>query len=171
MKTTYYLIRERLVGKREYESDGFTDYLFLDGRWAFDGSLTILKYLMGFDETEPEDSPYAVGNSDIMDEIWEIPEEDAMKIITLQLFGFLQSKWKEDFVGKKEEWDKNPRWPAKYVETRFEINGLNLVLHASDLPFEPGPWYEGFFESIQRYIEDDIIAYGGVITGSYGFLD
>ena len=92
MKTTYYLIRERLVGKREYETDGFTDYLFLEGRWTFDSSMTILKYLMGFDETEPEDSPYAVGNSDIMDEIQEIPEEDAMKTITLQLFGFLKAK-------------------------------------------------------------------------------
>ncbi len=102
MKTTYYLIRERLVGKREYESDGFTDYLFLGGRWAFDGSLTSLKYLMGFDETEPEDSPYAVGNSDIMDEIWEIPEEDAMNIITLQLFRFLRAKWKEEIAGKRK---------------------------------------------------------------------
>ena len=81
MKTTYYLICERLLGKREYENDGFTDYLFLGGSWVFDGSLTILKYLFGFDETEPEDSPYAVGNSDIMDEIQEISKEDAMKII------------------------------------------------------------------------------------------
>ena len=171
MKTTYYLIRECLVGKREEEDGKYTDYLFLNGRWAFDGSMTILKYLMGFDETEPEDSPYAVGNSDIMDEIWEIPKEDAMKIITLQLFGFLKAKWKEELATKKEEWDQNPRWPAKFVKTSFEINGLKLDFYASDLPFEPGPWYEGFFESVQGIIEEDIRAYGGVITGSFGMLD
>ncbi|MBR3004192.1 MAG: hypothetical protein IKH67_03895 [Lachnospiraceae bacterium] len=76
-KTTYYLIRDRLVGKREKGSD----YLFRDGEWVPDERGVIMKRLIGFDPWEPEDSPYRFGSLSIMDDIEEISFEEAMKII------------------------------------------------------------------------------------------
>ena len=81
MKKTYYLIKERILGKRE-EDEEIRDYLFLNGAWMPDYRMKIFSYLMGFDPSEPEDSPYAVGNSDIMDEIEEISEEQAEALVT-----------------------------------------------------------------------------------------
>ena len=81
MKKTYYLIKERILGKRE-EDEEIRDYLFLNGAWMPDYRMKIFSYLMGFDPSEPEDSPYAVGNSDIMDDIEEISEERAVGLVT-----------------------------------------------------------------------------------------
>ena len=78
--TTYYLIRNRTLGKRE--NNNF--YLFKDGSWAPDTKNTIMDRLIGFDPSEPEDSPYRTGNMSIMDEIETISEEQALKLIDEQ---------------------------------------------------------------------------------------
>ena len=75
--TTYYLIRNRTLGKKE----GNSYYLFKDGNWVPDTKSTILGRLMGFDPGEPADSPYAIGNMDIMDTIDAITEEQANQLI------------------------------------------------------------------------------------------
>lgn len=76
-KTTYYLIWKHLVGKKEDEMF----YLFKNGEWIPDKENVIMDHLMGYDPTEPPESPYAMYNMSIMDEIEDISYEEAMKII------------------------------------------------------------------------------------------
>ena len=76
-KTTYYLILNRQLGKEE---DG-KYYLYTNGSWVPDTKSTILGRLMGFDPSEPADSPYAIGNMDIMDTIDVITEQQAREFI------------------------------------------------------------------------------------------
>ena len=76
-KTTYYLILNRQLGKEE---DG-KYYLYTNGNWVPDTQSTILGRLMGFDPSEPADSPYAMGNMDIMDTIEVITEQQALQFI------------------------------------------------------------------------------------------
>ncbi len=76
-KISYYLIKERLVGKKE---DG-RYYLFRNGEWVADTEKVIMDHLVGYDPTEPPGSPYAMGNFSIMDEIEDITYEEAMEII------------------------------------------------------------------------------------------
>ena len=74
---TYYLILNRQLGKEE---DG-KYYLYTNGNWVPDTKSTILGRLMGFDPGEPADSPYAIGNMDIMDTIEPITEQQALQFI------------------------------------------------------------------------------------------
>ena len=74
-KITFYLIKGRMLGKREDDKD----YLYGEEGWIPDVSMEIMKRLYGFDPSEPEDSPYAVGNTDIMEELEEIVCEKAEK--------------------------------------------------------------------------------------------
>lgn len=65
-------------------------------------------------------------------------------------------------------------WPAKLVETDFKLYGVERSIVADDLPEslkEGTPYLDGFFESIQRDIEDDLRSYGAEITYSWGFMD
>lgn len=73
---TYYLIRDSRLGKRE----GNKYYLFRNGKWIEDDKNYIQDHLLGFDPSEPEDSPYRFGGSTVMD-IDEITEEDAKTLI------------------------------------------------------------------------------------------
>ena len=75
--TTYYLILNKQLGKEE---DG-KYYLYTNGSWVPDTKSTILGRLMGFDLGEPADSPYAIGNMDIMDTIEPITEQQAREFI------------------------------------------------------------------------------------------
>jgi len=75
--TTYYLILNKQLGKEE---DG-KYYLYTNGNWVPDTKSTILGRLMGFDPSEPADSPYAMGNMDIMDTIEPITEQQAIEFI------------------------------------------------------------------------------------------
>lgn len=75
--TTYYLILNKQLGKEE---DG-KYYLYTNGSWIPDTKSTILGRLMGFDLSEPADSPYAMGNMDIMDTIELITEQQAREFI------------------------------------------------------------------------------------------
>ena len=69
---TYYLIRERRLGK--VQEDGY--YLYDNGQWIADERNVILDHLMGFDPND--DSFYGFGNAQIMDEMEEITEEQAI---------------------------------------------------------------------------------------------
>ncbi len=75
--TTYYLILNKQLGKEE---DG-KYYLYTNGSWVPDTKSTILGRLMGFDPSEPADSPYAMGNMDIMDTIETITEQQTREFI------------------------------------------------------------------------------------------
>lgn len=80
-EATYYLIMDRLVGKKE----GYIYYLFENGKWCPDSRCVIMDRLMGYDPTEPAGSPYAIGNGSIMDEIEVITYEKAMELIGGQI--------------------------------------------------------------------------------------
>ena len=69
---TYYLIRERRLGKAT--EDGY--FLYNNGEWIADERNVILDHLMGFDPSD--DSFYGFGNAQIMDEMEEITEEQAL---------------------------------------------------------------------------------------------
>ena len=69
---TYYLIRERRLGKAQ--EDGY--FLYNNGEWIPDERNVILDHLMGFDPSD--DSFYGFGNAQIMDEMEEITEEQAI---------------------------------------------------------------------------------------------
>ncbi|MBR2701326.1 MAG: hypothetical protein IKE77_04490 [Erysipelotrichaceae bacterium] len=75
---TYYVIRDSLLGKHDKrEDDGY--YLYINGEWQRDINHIILGYLFGFDPSEEDDSPYAMGNDDIMDQIEELTAEQAQE--------------------------------------------------------------------------------------------
>ena len=71
-ETKYYLIRERRLGKAQ--EDGY--YLYDNGEWIVDERNVILDHLVGFDPFD--DSFYGFGNAQIMDEMEEITEEQAI---------------------------------------------------------------------------------------------
>jgi hypothetical protein len=78
-ETKYYLIRQRRLGKATESGN----YLFVNGKWAEDERNVIRDHLMGFDPND--DSFYGFGNALIMDEMEEITEEDAIRIMNEQI--------------------------------------------------------------------------------------
>ena len=72
-KTTYYLIRDRIVGKTSQDRC----YIFANGAWTPDTDRLIMDHLAGFDPFEPEDSPYRYGSASVLFEIEEITAKRA----------------------------------------------------------------------------------------------
>ena len=147
MKTTdikYYLIRGRKLAKRE---DGYHCYLFKDGEWFWDEKNVLNDRLIGYDSDEPDDSPYKIGNSCVMNEIEELTFEEAMRILNEKTIEFLIRKWKEDLLEAKPAWNKRPGWPAKSVETSFILNGMKYTLVPEDLDLTDDCWDQGLMES------------------------
>ena len=69
----YYLIKGRLLGKEEHG-----EYFLLKNEvWEQDVNNAILDRLMGYDPSEPSDSPYGMYDTSIMEEIEEITYEEA----------------------------------------------------------------------------------------------
>ena len=139
----YYTSENNLIIKHDPDTD--EDYVFVDGKWGL--------------------------STDQSDDMHVIPRDEAMKIITCQTLEFLKDMWREKYAREKEDWDKNPGWPAKLVRTDYVLNGIEGSITAKDLPFSSGPYFEGFFESIQTGIESDLQKYGAYITSSTGMLD
>lgn len=72
---TYYLIRERRLGKAQ----GGKYFLFDNGEWKEDERNVIRDHLMGFDPND--DTFYGFGNANIMDEMEEITAEEAQRFM------------------------------------------------------------------------------------------
>lgn len=72
---TYYLIRERRLGKKE--SGKY--FLYDKTKWIPDDRNVIRAHLMGYDPND--DSSFGFCSMSIMDEIEEITEEQAMEFI------------------------------------------------------------------------------------------
>lgn len=79
-KTVYYLIRGRILGKNENE----TYSIYKDGHWQPDTEHLIMDTLMGYDPYEEPGSPYAIGNTSIMDEIETVSADEAEAVIRKQ---------------------------------------------------------------------------------------
>lgn len=170
-KTVFYLIHDRIVAKREKDGDYDRDYILKAGRWVEDSSHLIRDHLVGYDPSEPEDSPYRFGSTSVLMEMDEIPVNQAIPIINQQILDALKNKWKDEFATKKEEWDKNPGWPAKLVETKFTLNGEKYSLFPVDFDLTYDCWDQGFMETIQPDIEKDLKRYGATEIYHLGFLD
>lgn len=80
-KSTYYLICDRIVGRSICDGTGSSkDQLYTNGKWVPDEMSVIMDHLLGFDSSEPADSPYAIGNTEMLDEIREITEAEALAL-------------------------------------------------------------------------------------------
>lgn len=168
---SYYLIRGELVAKREQDGQWDRDYLFRDGRWVEDDRRVVAAHLTGFAPSEPEDSPCRFGSTEIPAEMDRISEEQAVSMMNRQILEVLKSRWKAAFAARKEEWDKKPRWPAKYVRTKFLLNGVEYSLFPTDIGLTHNNWDQGFMESVQSEISEDLEAYGATDIHSMGFID
>lgn len=166
-ETAYYLIRESLVAKRGNNGD----FLFWNGKWAEDTGHVVADHLAGACSSEPEDSPDRSGKGSILMEMTEITEEEAISIINDQILTLLRDKWKECFKEEKEEWDKNPGWPSKFVRTKFKLNGVDCSIGPSDIGLTYDCWDQGFMETIQSDIAKDLEDYGATDIRNLGFID
>jgi len=77
MKAKYYLIEDKYLGKQE----NLIYYLLGKEGWCVDNSGYIAGKLFGYDESD-DDTPYAMGNTDIMDQIREISKDEVNEVLT-----------------------------------------------------------------------------------------
>lgn len=171
MNRTYYLLWERTVAKREQNEKLCEDYIFRDGKWVSDKDRIVMDHLVGFDPSEPEDSPYRIGSTDVLMEMAEISEKDAIEIMNQQILYILKEIWKTKVTEAKAEWDRSPGWPAKLVKTNYALNGIKCTIYPSDVGLSSDPLDQGFMESIRNEIEADLREYGATDIYSCGFLD
>ena len=72
-KTSYYWIKDQnRFGKRE----GSQFYLSQDGKQIPDDEFTFLGKLLGYDKSEPDDSPYKMGSTSVLETITVLTEEE-----------------------------------------------------------------------------------------------
>jgi|LSQX01.2.fsa_nt_gb hypothetical protein len=71
MEEMYYLLDKETVGKRT--ADG--DFLYSYGQWIPDIKHEIADCLIGYDSSEETDSPYAIGNTEMLSRIESITNE------------------------------------------------------------------------------------------------
>ena len=76
----YYIKRKKLYARGE---NLFDNYIYKDGKWIKDTKNIVSDRLLGYDPSEPPDSPYGFGNTDMMDDIEEITEEEFKRRISL----------------------------------------------------------------------------------------
>lgn len=79
MSVTYYRINDLdLLGKEE----DYVPYLYKPGKgWVVDNNNILMDRIMGYDKSEPDDSPYGIGNLSMMERVQEISQKEAEKII------------------------------------------------------------------------------------------
>lgn len=81
MSATYYRIKDLdRVGKEE----DCIPYLYEPEKgWVVDKDNILMDRIIGYDEFEPAQSPYKIGNSDMMDRVEEISQEEAENLILM----------------------------------------------------------------------------------------
>jgi len=139
--------------------------------WKPDTYCCIMDRLVGYDPFEPEDSPYRIGSTSVMDEISEIKEKEARRIMADQTVKMLLSIWPEKFSEKKKEWDKKPGWPAKLVDVQFTLYGYTFTIFPKDIGLTDDGWDQGFMETIQSDMRKDLENYGATDVYCCGFID
>ncbi len=73
---TYYLILDKILGKKVNGES----FLFENGKWVPDINREIQDRLVGYDPYEDDDF-YGFGSTSVMNEIREISEEEAFRIM------------------------------------------------------------------------------------------
>ncbi|GLB30096.1 hypothetical protein LAD12857_20190 [Lacrimispora amygdalina] len=79
MSVTYYHINDLdMLGKEE----DYVPYLYKPGKgWVVDNDNILMDRIMGYDKSEPENSPYGIGNLSMMERVTEISQKEAENII------------------------------------------------------------------------------------------
>lgn len=79
---SYYEITDLdMIGKLE----GGLPYIFDSGQgWIFDKESLLMDRLMGYDSSEPDASPYRIGNLDMLGRVRKISREEAEKRISIK---------------------------------------------------------------------------------------
>lgn len=103
--------------------------------------------------------------------ICKLDTNRALKEISEIIVNCLVKKWKASFEKEKKEWKDKPGWPAKLVETNFELNGIKYTLDSYDICPDVDYWREGFMESIQSELTKDLKEIGATNIHHEGFLD
>lgn len=114
-KTSYFWMSDL---KRFGKYDGQNYYIFKNGKWMPDHGGIIPGKLIGYDEFEPDDSPYAIGSTSVMDTIEEITEEQFNEMYSSEEFDAIfpyDSFWyRDDDL-------------LKYLESKIGTGSLTLV--------------------------------------------
>ena len=71
----FYLINDN----RLLYTDGKESFEYINNEWLKISNSEITDRLMGYDSSEPSDSPYAIGNTDIMESIKELQLEQVIE--------------------------------------------------------------------------------------------
>lgn len=71
----YKILDKNLLAKL----DNNVPYLLIDGQWIVDKNSILMDRLVGYDKSEPDDSPYKFGNTDMLDRVEHITEEEALQ--------------------------------------------------------------------------------------------
>ncbi len=80
--------------------------------------------------------------------------------------------WSEKKEQYREAWENGGYWPAKYVETTFYLKGKQYSIMPDSIGLEKGDsWDEGFMESLQGDIGEDLKKLGATEIRHVGFLD
>lgn len=169
MKTTYYLILDRIVGKRVNEDKYYKDYLFKKGQWVPDDRMVIDHHLMGFDSSEPLDSPYRHFNGSVMSEIDVIPEDKAKQLMSKQTVNYLKEKWSNELL--QDRWEPGQGYLARLVKTTFKLYGVDYEIHPMDLGLSNSCLDQGLMEWHQETIGRDLKEYGATEIHHYGEID
>lgn len=79
MSVTYYQIKDlNILGKEE----DYVPYLYQPEKgWTIDNDNILMDRIMGYDDSEPKNSHYGIGNTSMMDLVEEISEEEANRIM------------------------------------------------------------------------------------------
>lgn len=148
----YFNEKEDILGK----CDGNSCFRYEDNIWKYDTRAHL-----------------AYGNKELLEKngFRSISYEEYLEIINDRLVNELIDKWNNGFEKEKEEWNKEPLWPAKYVETSFILNNIKYVIYPSDIDKGVKGFNEGYMEYIQKYIEEDLREINAEAIVSSGFLD
>ena len=104
-------------------------------------------------------------------EYYELTAENAEEWIAEQIIRGLCDKWEIDFAERKAKWDKEPGWPAKFVEMTFVLGGKEWSLGTGAIGLDGDGWNHGFMETVQSDMEEDLKKGGATDIHSYGFID
>ena len=167
VRMNYYLLKDSGLVAKGYE---FSHWIYRNCKWNRDTENKVMDKLMGFDPSEPADSPYAFGSTSVMDDIEEISYQDAMDLIGEQIISNLIHRWSKKFRKKKEKWDQNPGFSTGQAETCFCLFSVRYTLKPEDLEFEKGPEDDGFMVSIQKELEADLAAAGAAEIETSGYF-
>lgn len=75
MNYKFYLIN----GNKLSYTDGKESFEYKNNEWIKINNSEIISRLIGYDPSEPSDSPYAIGNTDIMESIKELTLEQVIE--------------------------------------------------------------------------------------------